>query len=354
MGRQTLMQDSWPATDPPAPVSRRWFFLKLCLSLGILSVLLYRALGNPDIQELWRQPKQWDWWFWALVWMSTGYLVSMTRWWVVAVGADVPLRLRGAIFLGMITLPFQLISFGVAGGDLVRMYYLCRDHPDRKTRAAASVLLDRALGLWVMFGCVAVAGWLIDWQALQAADARRTAGLQAVWWVALVAVLGGFGLAATGLVAGTDRRVAWCRSAWPFLRLRGLFHGLLDLVPLYRGRPLTILTATGLSLVNVVCLSRCVYCVARGLTDVTPSWASHLLITPISLIAGAAPLPGGLGSQELVMSWMYAAFSTPENPTDYGFLVAVGYRGLTFLLMGLGLLLYMRAAWRQRRILSRP
>jgi uncharacterized protein (TIRG00374 family) len=315
---------------------------KVLISAGLLALLVRQAAGNPTVRELLAQPKRWEWVVVGAGLVAGGYLLSFIRWWCLAWGVRLPLPLGTAVRWSLMSQPFQLISFGVAGGDLWRAYLLCREQPERKTHAVATVGLDRGIGLTVMFGAVAVIGSLLDWERLTQVDVARTTALRTVWWVSLSAFVAALvGAAAAGL--GGER---WVRSLgrWvPTQSLRDFTENLAGVVPLYRSRPTSIVAAIVLSLGNVVCLSLAVYCLAQSLTPATPSVIDHLLITPISLIAGAVPLPGGLGSQELVMSWLYAAFSTEQRSTDFGFLVAVGYRLATFVLIAIGWWLYVRS-----------
>lgn len=322
--------------------------IKLLISVGLLALLVRQAAGNPMVRELLERPKRWEWVVVGGGLVSCGYFLSFVRWWCLAWGVRLPLPLGTAIRWSLMSQPFQLISFGVAGGDLWRAYLLCRQQPERKAHAVATVGLDRGIGLTVMFGAVASIGGVLDWDRLAEVDAARTTALRTVWLVSLVV----FSLAMLGAVfawLGGERWV-WRWSRWvPLQSLRDLADNLAGVLPLYRSRPAAIGGAIALSLGNVVCLSVAVYCIAQSLTTDTPSLVAHLLITPISLIAGAVPLPGGLGSQELVMSWLYAAFSTEQRSTDFGFLVAVGYRVATLVLIAVGWWLYLRSGSRPAR-----
>lgn len=322
------------------PLARWSVIVKIVVSLTLLGIVGYQAAGNKIVGELLQQPKRWEWLALGFICVSAGYTLSFVRWWSLVVGAGLPLRLGEAIRWSLMSQPFQLISFGVAGGDLLRVYWLCREHPQQKTHGAATVLLDRGIGLLTMFAAVAVIGCLIPWSTLAAADPVRTNGLIQVWRLAMGLILatglGGLGVLALSNTSWPGRLAAWLPSP----RLREVSANLLRLLPVYRRQPGVLVLAVFLSAANVGFLSTGVYCVAQSLTNETPGIADHLLIAPLSLIAGAAPLPGGLGSQELVMSWMYMAFSTQQQNMNFGILVAAGYRGLTLVLVGIGWLLY--------------
>lgn len=328
------------ATEEPSDTAKRsslaGVVVKTTVSIILLLVLLYQVSGNELAGQVLRQPKRWEWLGFGFMAIAVGYTLSFVRWWCLLQGAGIPERLGNVLRWSLMSQPFQLISFGVAGGDLLRILMLCREHPSRKTHATATVFLDRGIGLWIMLAAVAVIGWLIDWDNLMAVDPARTAGLVQVWKIAMVVVVMVSGVGIVLLLTANSslpvRAAAWL----PGQRMKQWSANLAALLPLYRQRPGVLLAAVLLSAANVLCLSAAVFCVAQSLTRETPGLADHLLLTPVGLIAGAAPLPGGLGSQELVMSWMYAAFSGQSDGLGLGVLVAVGYRGLTLIMAAIG------------------
>lgn len=341
----------WPDPTSFAPtgiaVSKPRNFLslsvKVAIPAAILSVLVYQASTDPRVTALLQKPKRWDWFLLAFLFQTFGYTISHIRWWVLANAVRVRLSFWNAIRIGYIALAFHLIAFGVAGGDVLRAIFVCRDHPERKRFAVASVVLDRGLGLLAMFFSVAAASFFIDWEALERAkeNAAQLAGaLKVICQVSGAVSLTAFAGILFLLIAGSPRGIAILRHYFEKLPGGKLIASLIDIVALYRSQPLALLTSLGMSFGVVINLSACVYCLAKGLTEVTPSLGQHFIITPISLIAGAVPLPMGIGTQEAAMSLMYQWFGTQEVNTSYGLLVAIGYRMITLMLMGIGVVFY--------------
>src|SRR5690606_37539382 len=66
-------------------------------------------------------------------------------------------------FVFSLTLIGNFFNFalpGGVGGDLVKGYYLIRDHQRDRMKSAASILLDRVLGFYVLFLLAFVALWV--------------------------------------------------------------------------------------------------------------------------------------------------------------------------------------------------
>src|SRR5690606_10893015 len=85
---------------------------------------------------------------------------------------------------------------------------------------------------------------------------------------------------------------------------------LLGAMQLYqRQRP--VMVVVGLMSVSVhVLLALGVYFAARGVYTETPRLADHFVISPVASVAGALPItPGGLGSFDLALSYMYDLLS---------------------------------------------
>jgi len=72
-----------------------------------------------------------------------------TRWWLLLRVQDIPIPWWAAVRFNYIGLFFNTMLPGLTGGDLIKIYYAVRE-THKKARAAATVLLDRAIGLFAM------------------------------------------------------------------------------------------------------------------------------------------------------------------------------------------------------------
>ncbi len=128
--------------------------LKIVVSLGVLAVILTKVDMNQVLQLL----GDMDWLPFgaALLLLLSGSLVRAYRWGSLVWALDVPVswwRLVGLFFVGAFF--SQFLVTGV-GGDAVKMYELARDD-HRAAAAISSVLVDRFLGLFVLFAMALVA-----------------------------------------------------------------------------------------------------------------------------------------------------------------------------------------------------
>lgn len=79
-------------------------------------------------------------------------------------------RLLGITFIGYF---FNAFLLGSTGGDLMKAWYVARETPEARTRAAFSILIDRVIGL-TMLASAGLAGVLWQWPRFAArADLQR-------------------------------------------------------------------------------------------------------------------------------------------------------------------------------------
>jgi uncharacterized protein (TIRG00374 family) len=140
----------------------RWFlkvFLQFLLIVSIFVFLFWNAAASTDADGkniftvLCEQPKRWH--FLAAAFFIQIAAVSITfirwRWLVQTLGLNC--SYREAFRLGSLGLMLNLAPLGIVGGDAVKAVLIAQKNPDRKSQAVASVLIDRYLGLLVMFIC---------------------------------------------------------------------------------------------------------------------------------------------------------------------------------------------------------
>jgi uncharacterized protein (TIRG00374 family) len=128
--------------------------LKVVISLGVLAIILAKVDLNQALQLL--GDMDWFPFLLALSLLLAGSLVRAYRWGSLVWAQQVRVswsRLVGLYFVGAFF--SQFMPTGV-GGDAVKMYELSRDDP-RAAVAISSVLVDRFLGLFILFAMALVA-----------------------------------------------------------------------------------------------------------------------------------------------------------------------------------------------------
>jgi uncharacterized protein (TIRG00374 family) len=124
-------------------------------------------------------------------------VVATLRWQILLRVQGLHLSYIRLLGLTMIGVFFNFFIPGGTGGDALKMFYLVKETPGRKSTAILSVLVDRLIGLFalIVFSGVMI-GW--KWQWLRSAPATGP------WLYLALAVLGGslLFLVATFLVTG--------------------------------------------------------------------------------------------------------------------------------------------------------
>jgi uncharacterized membrane protein YbhN (UPF0104 family) len=268
--------------------------------------------------------------------------IQLVRWFVLVRALDLPFTVRNAFRLGLVGAFFNTFLPGAVGGDLLKAYYIAREQPDRKAAAVATVILDRALGLFGLILFVAVMGSL-KWAE---GDPRLTdnPGLQRMVKVtAALAGAGALGFVVLGFLP--VRRVD--RFAGRLRHVPKLGKGLAEAwyaVWTYRQRPRAILIGVGLSAVAHVGMVFSFHFASRGFPppnpDALPSLAEHMVIAPIGFIAQALPIsPAGVGVGEAVFAWLYKLC---DRDPGAGVVARLALRVVEWSIGLIGLAVYLR------------
>lgn len=199
---------------------------------------------------------------------------------------------------------FNAFFFGACGGDLYRAYAAARRHPGREAEAAASVVIDRGIGLLatLAFGCLSL---LPDLRARLADPAWRKAS-----WLMLLFALAG---AAATVAALTSTPWHLAARLLPS-RVHPLLSRLQTAFTFPRRNPRAAAIATLLSLANLLLLAAACHALSLALSLAIP-WPQWLAIFPVITVLSAIPLtPGGLGIREALFVALLAPLGIPAAP----------------------------------------
>lgn len=125
------------------------------------------------------------------------------RWWLLLRAQGLDLSLHWAHWVTWISQFYNAFLLGGLGGDVARVFYVCRDEPTQKTAGLATILLDRVMGLAVLMSLAAVA------LATKARALSEVPGFQ--WLFVSVVGISLGGLAAAVFLLRTDP------GRWPSL-----------------------------------------------------------------------------------------------------------------------------------------
>lgn len=311
--------------------------IKCGLSLGLLAYLLRQAQGDASFAELRDQPKQWGLLAAATAMMLAAVLLTFYRWYLLVRALHLPFHLTDALRLGFLGYLLNFVSLGSVGGDLFKAIFLAREHPGRRTEAVASVVVDRVVGLYCLLLLASAAAL---WGGLLVAS--QPVELRTISRVTLVAtLLGGMGIGLALIPGMTGGRMSRLLGGLPLVGPTAA--RLLAAVRIYRRKWPVMLVAVVLSLVVQGTFAVAIYLVARGLPGQLPSLGRHFLIVPLSMVAGALPLPfAGLGAFEGALDFLYRfAAGTAAVKAGRGLIVALCFRVITVLIALIGVVYYL-------------
>lgn len=299
---------------------------KLLMSAAILAWLFYQAWKTDQFSELSRRDIRWPWLLGAGLTCLAAHVVGYVRWRIMVISLGMPFRIRDAIRIGLAGSFFNLFAFGVVGGDGLRAFYVSRQFPQRISEAITSVVADRLIGMLTMFTFASVAFFMIDLNRPGFDVEKLTALRVGCWFIVVATIIGFLGV----LIAWHSPRLidrGWVQPIlkWPLLGT--LARKFVLAMELYRGRPGAVAGCFALSgLVNVFFIIT-IFLVAGSLDQAGPGIDAYFLIAPLSMVANAVPLPGGLGGMELMLDFLYRLFSPAvENPPSV--LIAFTFRFL--------------------------
>ena len=312
--------------------------LKVGLSAAIIGYLVWNSTqGEKNVNvfaNLRDQPK--NWWMLVAAWAccTAAVLLTFLRWWRLVRALGIPCRFADAIRISFWGYLLNLAPLGIVGGDLIKTVMLDHEHPQNRAKALASVLVDRVIGLYILF--------VVASAAILATGFWRISESNIHWICKLTFLLTIVGAVGLGVVLGpdpTEGRVI--RTIGRIPRVGPPLESLINAVRMYSSKPL-VLTASALMTIGVHSLFACgCYLIARGLPGNYLSLGQHLVVMPLSAATGVLPLP--LGPFEYVLDFLYAHVPV-EGPTiveGQGLVVALTYRLITLLIAALGIFYYL-------------
>ena len=314
-------------------------FLKYGLSVGLIAYLVWDLSSRDAFGKLQEHlttsdpehPKNWT--IFALGWLAafTGISINIFRWRMLARTLGLQLSLREGLRVGYVSNFVAQLGFGlgIVGGDAVRVVFLAKTNPTRKTEGAATVVVDRALGLLSLLVLAAISSFF-----LPLGEGKDFNTLREIFWsvriAGLVAVIG----CGVVLIPGFTHSSLWDQlSHVP--KIGGILEKLVNAVRIYRTRLDALLLALGLSLLSQTCAVTSLYFVAKGLGLPHPSFGLHFVVGPIAMISGALPI----GAFEVTLCLLYRATQPGLNGEEI--LVAIAYRVIVILIALVGLVVYL-------------
>ena len=114
---------------------------------------------------------------------TAAVLLTFVRWWYLVRALDIPCRFSDGIRISFWGYLFNLAPLGIVGGDLVKAVMLGHEQPQHRAKALASVLVDRIIGLYVLFVVATAAILLTGFRHTPDAIVRWTCKLSFIFTI---------------------------------------------------------------------------------------------------------------------------------------------------------------------------
>jgi uncharacterized membrane protein YbhN (UPF0104 family) len=289
--------------------------LKIAVSAGLL---VYLLVFQVDLGQLWRVVRQARWGYLAaaMALMIAGTALRAVRWQVLLQALDIHVPLRTLVHLYFVGAFFNIFLPTGLGGDAVKMAELARS-TGRTPEAIGATLVDRAIGLWVLFVLAVL--------ALPFSVSLLPQGWAPIIALAAVAgVLGGWVVMGTPLVPWLGSKVSLPGQD----RLERFYRSVSQLGYRALGRACLV------SLVFDVMLILFNVWIAYGLNVIQPI-GIFVLFTPIISFSLALPISiGGLGVREQTYLLLFGSLGVSSSAAAAMSLVNYALTNLVVGLLG--------------------
>jgi uncharacterized protein (TIRG00374 family) len=335
-------------------VRRNWTWLKWPVALLLLAYLF--SSNRHALADLAARPKNWFYMTIAFVLAMAAMMLTFYRWYLLVWAQDFPFTVRDAMRLGYIGYLFGYVAPGAAGGDVFKAGMIATEQTSRRMVAAATVLLDRILGVLALFMVGAFATFFQDRRLLQNADVRMCVGLL---WIGTIGGIVGLGV----MLHPAFPRSRIFHRLVRIPKVGNVIGSLINAVLLYQQRRAIVVLTVLISIVgHFGTLSSFYFCaLAINAGNAAPGyWTQLLLIPGAELFAFVVPVPGGIGALEGAIQYYYVVANaalgqagvTAAQAGAAGLGAALANRLATVLIVAIGAGYYMMARGEIGRVIG--
>lgn len=255
----------------------------------------------------------------AFVLFFVTIVIILVRWFIFVRALDLSTSTWNVVRFFFIGLFGNLFLPSSIGGDLIKIWGLCKDS-SQKVRVVASVLLDRLSG-FVSIVVVAFCTFMLGYSFIEEK------------FLLIPIVIIGLGLGLLGAILFNEKIYSFCCRI--FNRIPRIKNGLMQLhydIVLLKNKKREGLKAIGLSCCSQVIFALTFLLIARAFHQDTPA-IYFLVFVPLICVASAFPSIGGLGVREAGAAYLFGkigmstGIAVSISLINFLFMVIVGLLG---------------------------
>lgn len=248
-------------------------------------------------------------------------LFALKRWNNLLQGLDLDYSFASVVRYGMIGAFFNTTMPGAVSGDIIKAWYIVSDHKgQKKTPVLASILLDRAMGV---FGLVLVAAspLVFYWQEVWSNDSLRQVSLLILGlFFGMVVFFSYIMLSVWGPLSFLRRKMDSLEKYGP----GKIFLQAYDSWISYGHRPGVLIKALLLSICTHSMIVVVAILCSRALGDHSVDLHSYFLLVPIGLLTTAIPIaPAGLGVGHVAFAALFQMAGSSHGAEVFTLLITI-------------------------------
>ena len=291
------------------------------MRLGLSGALLWYLSSKIDLGRIWEvlRGARLDFLAYAAIIFFVLNLIILVRWFIFIKALGVTSPARDVVRYYFIGLFGNLFLPSTIGGDILKIYGLCRNSA-QKTRVVASVLLDRLSGFAAIV-VVSVLSFVLGYRFLQE-------GVIMVPIIGMAVLAGG-----VACVLFNEKLYTFCCGIFAkFPKVQKALMGLHYDIALMKGKRREGFGAIAVSCFAQVVYAVCWYLIARALyQDVDLIY--FLIFVPLTCVAASFPSLGGLGVREIGTVYLFgkigmnSEIAASISLVNFIFMVLIGLLG---------------------------
>lgn len=306
--------------------------LKTGLKLAVAAALIIFMVrsGHLDPKELWDLMTPYNVTL-ALIVCACNLVLAAWRWLLLlkARGFHIPFIYGFKLYL--IGIFFNYALPGAVGGDLVRGYYLCAEHPERKADSILSILIDRVLGLYSFF-LLSLIAVMFDYQFVM--------GHEKIRWVAILCFFIFAGMTLFFTVA-FSKRLTRAFGLEHFFNKYDVLKRQVEAFQRFGQDPKIIALSVLVSILAQVFTMVFFYQVGVVTGETAITWKAVLFAVPMGFVVTAVPIaPAGIGVGQVAFHYLFSTYL--DKPTQVGTTAITAFQLCSVVFAAVGAVIYLR------------